>query len=61
MLPHYLQGGSDPTNRTEYEKKKPIVVPKKRKKELLVELDCNSSDEEPPELPKLSSDKHVAD
>ena len=38
------------------------MVPKKRKKELVVELDCNSSDEdEPPELPKLSSDKHVAD
>jgi hypothetical protein len=38
------------------------VVPKKRKKEhLVVEMDCNSSDEdEPPELPKLSSDKHVA-
>jgi hypothetical protein len=40
-------------------KKEPVVVPKKRKKELVVELDCNSSDKEPPELPTLNSDKHV--
>ena len=61
MLPLYLQGRSNPPNKRKKKKKEPIVVPKKRKKELVVELDCNSSDKEPPDLPKLSSDKHVAD
>ena len=61
MLPLYLQGRSNPPNKRKKKKKEPIVVPKKRKKELVVELDCNSSDKEPPELPKLCSDKHVAD
>ncbi len=40
------------------------IPAKKRKKKLtepVVEVDCNTSDEEPPELPRLCSDKHVAD